>query len=581
MKPTMRDIESVLKRDRDRLSRQDVTDAASRVWPRLGAAAQRLSELPPDQAASAATRRWPARLAAAAVLVIAVVIGVVVVWAPRTSPATVDTTFRVVEGDVRAGETLRSSAAGAVIALADGSRVEMRSLSELALERANDGVRIRLRQGGIIVNAAKQRGGHLYVQTNDVTVSVVGTVFLVNAEAEGSRVAVIEGEVHVQQGAITTNLRSGEQVTTDPRMDSRSVKEEVNWSRDAARHVAVLDQSSVARTAQTPTGGAAPPIAGANETPAFEVAAIRPATPFVPSSRAGRTGGGGARGDGSANRRPIRGCVADSYNLQRLDPRRIYIPTATLFQLLAHAYPVQDIPGIPGTGFGGGGGCGFLGTMGLLVGGPDWVKTDLWDLEAAIPQGAFTTFSPDAATDPRLQRMLLTLLETRFKLVIRRETREQAVYALTVGKDGPKFNGRPDLNLTRGEPMAGWQAAFNGLLDLDERGLRVGFIRPLPALQGVRGTVAINASMEDVAHFLTNGPGQFDRLVVDRTGLPGRYDFYAPSSAVFAQGDIDSLGRAYETAKRDLMTAVGLELQEARLQFDVWVIERAEKPSEN
>ena len=177
--------------------------------------------------------------------------------------------------------------------------------------------------------------------------------------------------------------------------------------------------------------------------------------------------------------------------------------------------------------------------------------------------------------------MLLALLEARFKVVIRRETKGQAVYALTVGKDGPKFNGRPGLNIARGEPLAGWQAAFNGLVDLDDRSLRVGFIRPLPALQGVRGTVAINASMEDVARFLTNGPGKFDRMVVDRTGLPGRYDFYAPSSAVFAQGDPDSLARAYETAKRDLMTAAGLELQEARLSFEVWVIERAERPSGN
>jgi uncharacterized protein (TIGR03435 family) len=457
----------------------------------------------------------------------------------------------------------------------------MRARSELALERADDGVRIRLSEGGIIVNAAKQHGGHLYVHTKDVTVSVVGTVFLVNAEPEGSRVAVIEGEVHVQQGAITTNLRSGEQVTTDPRMGSRSVKEEVTWSREASRHAALLEQGSPTGATQAPTGGAVNPPAMASETLAFEVAAIRPTAPFVPNLPGGRSGGGGARGDGSANRRARNGCVPDSYNLQRLDPRRIFIPTATLFQLLAHAYPVQDIPGVAGAGFGGGGGCGFLNTMGLLVGGPDWVKTDLWDLEAAIPQGAFTTFSSDAATDPKLQRMLLALLEARFKLVIRRETREQAVYALTVGKDGPKFNGRPDLNLTRGEPMAGWQAAFNGLVDLDDRTLRVGFIRPLPALQGVRGTVAINASMEDVAHFLTNGPGKFDRLVVDRTGVPGRHDFSAPSSAVFAPGDIDSLERAYKTAKQDLMSAVGLELQEARLSFEVWVIERAERPTGN
>ena len=61
---------------------------------------------------------------------------------------------------------------------------------------------IRLSGGSIIVNASEQLGSHLYVQTKDVTVTVVGTVFLVNVEETGSRVAVIEGEVRVQQGTI-------------------------------------------------------------------------------------------------------------------------------------------------------------------------------------------------------------------------------------------------------------------------------------------------------------------------------------------------------------------------------------------
>ena len=56
---------------------------------------------------------------------------------------------------VESGEAVRSKAA-AVLALADGSHVEMRVDSELALERADDGVRIRLTQGSIIVTAAKQ-----------------------------------------------------------------------------------------------------------------------------------------------------------------------------------------------------------------------------------------------------------------------------------------------------------------------------------------------------------------------------------------------------------------------------------------
>src|SRR5262245_7282277 len=71
------------------------------------------------------------------------------------------------------GDIVRSDRGiGTVLALADGSHIEMRPQSTLSLERATDGVRIRLDTGGIIVAAAKQSAGHLYVQTKDVVVSV-------------------------------------------------------------------------------------------------------------------------------------------------------------------------------------------------------------------------------------------------------------------------------------------------------------------------------------------------------------------------------------------------------------------------
>src|SRR5262245_54583917 len=92
----------------------------------------------------------------------------------------VATSERLRSGDsIHVGDLVRANgAAGAVLRLDDESRVEMRTQAELSMERAGDGVRIHLHSGGIIVNAAKQRSGHLYVQTKDLTVSVVGTVFL-------------------------------------------------------------------------------------------------------------------------------------------------------------------------------------------------------------------------------------------------------------------------------------------------------------------------------------------------------------------------------------------------------------------
>jgi len=189
-----------------------------------------------------------------------------------------DTLTAVHAGDkIRAGQILRSNRkTGGVIALEDGSHMEMHSESEVLLERANDGLRVRLRDGGIIVNAAKQGAGHLYVQTKDVMVSVLGTVFLVNAEEEGSRVAVIDGEVNVRQGASTTKLIRGEQVATNPLMEPQLVKEEISWSRNAEAHLALLQPTS-GGTAQIQAGSITGTVRSASGSlvPGVRVTALR------------------------------------------------------------------------------------------------------------------------------------------------------------------------------------------------------------------------------------------------------------------------------------------------------------------
>src|SRR5262245_53453810 len=160
--------------------------------------------------------------------------------------------FRISGQDVRAitaGERIERNQAirtgndsGAILQLADGSRIEMNARSELSLNRASDGVKIDLARGSVIVTAAKQRTGHLYVGTVDCVVSVVGTVFSVNAGSKGSRVSVIEGEVHVQQGTSSQALRPGQQVATNPAMGTIPVSDEIAWSQNRDVHLAMLKE---------------------------------------------------------------------------------------------------------------------------------------------------------------------------------------------------------------------------------------------------------------------------------------------------------------------------------------------------
>jgi FecR protein len=196
----------------------------------------------PAEAPVEATSRWHGRrwVFAAASAAIVAVLAIPLVrdrFNPVSPAAVVEVTG---DSKYKAGDSL---AAGTVIhsggfepllvRLEDGTRVEMRAQSQIVVESAEDGTRIRLNNGSILVRVASQLDGHLYVRTNDTVVSVVGTLFLVESLPQGSRVAVLEGKLEVRMGTATQQLMAGQQVSSNSEIEFASVEELIAWSREA------------------------------------------------------------------------------------------------------------------------------------------------------------------------------------------------------------------------------------------------------------------------------------------------------------------------------------------------------------
>ena len=157
---------------------------------------------------------------------------------------------------VRTGRT-----GGAVLVLADGSRVELAERSQVSIARGARGTTVSLSRGRVIVQAAKQRTGHLFVRTDDSLVSVTGTVFAVAKGAKGTRVSVLEGEVHVEDGEGEKVLHGGDQAATRGVAVQASLEEEFGWSRD---RVALLELAG--EVARVKRQMASVPLPGAGRT---------------------------------------------------------------------------------------------------------------------------------------------------------------------------------------------------------------------------------------------------------------------------------------------------------------------------
>src|SRR5688572_20239459 len=181
-----------------------------------------------------------------------------------------------------------------------------------------------------------------------------------------------------------------------------------------------------------------------------------------------------------------------------------------------------------------------------LMGAPGWIASERFDIEAI----------PAVQVDRPQQRLMLQgLLRDRFGLAMRAQPVGVPTYAL--------MRTRPDAPLPPTFRPSTWTCG--GRRDVPDCNVRVA--------RGGGRMVGVGASIPSLIFVLAS---RVDRRIVDRTELPGVYDFdltWSPNPV--------GAGRTTDAAIFTAIEELGLKLQPIMNPMTGYVIERIERPTPN
>jgi bla regulator protein BlaR1 len=206
----------------------------------------------------------------------------------------------------------------------------------------------------------------------------------------------------------------------------------------------------------------------------------------------------------------------------------------------------------------------------LLSGGPSWIDSERYDVEARAEAGAILANAPNTVLLEKTRLMLRTLLADRFHLSVRRETKEMPVYELVVSKNGPKLNKSAQEQ------------------DCDA----------LTACHGFSGNpMRLTGTGVDMADLVLQLSYRLGRPVLDKTVIQGLFDIKLQWNPFVGRSrpagdtqrspeaeardgprpDPDTLPAVFEALEQQ----IGLKLVAAKGPVDVFIVEHVERPSGN
>jgi uncharacterized protein (TIGR03435 family) len=197
-----------------------------------------------------------------------------------------------------------------------------------------------------------------------------------------------------------------------------------------------------------------------------------------------------------------------------------------------------------------------------LSGGPNWVNSTYYDIEATPPKGSIPEGLSQREVEKKVYAMLQVLLEDRFKLTMHREQKELPVYAIVVGKGGPKLQRAPV------EDEAGCEQAKIAC-------------HQIMGGQG-RGLHAKAVTISDIASHVENWT---DKPMVDKTGLSGLFEVdtegWIPMKGPVNLGPGEGIPDALRPTLSAVFDRLGLRMENQRAAVETFTIEHVERPAEN
>lgn len=175
-----------------------------------------------------------------------------------------------------------------------------------------------------------------------------------------------------------------------------------------------------------------------------------------------------------------------------------------------------------------------------VVGGPEWMRTDRYDIHAKADGPIPSKEASGAMPSKEQHDALLALLADRFKLSVHRETRDLPAIVLLAPKKPAGLKPAAAGETYRFPYKASNQLVFTA--------------EPMSAL----------------TNYLSQ---MWQSPVIDQTGLEGTFDFTLTLAA--------EPGESWGDRVRDAILAVGFKVEYRKVPTEVTVVDRCERPSEN